>query len=124
MYKSPIDVMIADIQHQIAQQQDEEIYKAVVSVGINVDKDELIRALQYDRRQYDKGYAAGKRDAIADLVRCKDCKHRGEEGCCPMYFVDEIEWDDDGYIEVDYVPHDYTVDDGFCDRGERRTDNG
>ncbi len=63
MYKSPIDVMIADIQHQIAQQQDEEIYKAVVSVGINVDKDELIRALQYDRYQYDKGYADGTRDA-------------------------------------------------------------
>ena len=49
MYKSPIETMIADIQHQIAEQQDEEIYKAVVSVGINVDKDELLRALQYDR---------------------------------------------------------------------------
>jgi hypothetical protein len=61
-------------------------------------------------------------DAV-EVVRCKDCKHRGEEGGCPMYFVDEIEWDDDGYIEADYVPHDYTVDDGFCDRGERRTDN-
>jgi hypothetical protein len=61
-------------------------------------------------------------DAV-EVVRCKDCKHRGEEGGCPMYFVDEIEWDDDGYIEADYVPHDYTVDDGFCDRGERRTYN-
>lgn len=68
MYKSPIDVMIADIQHQIAQQQDEEIYKAVVSVGINVDKDELLRALQYDRQQYDKGYADGHRDAMESIV--------------------------------------------------------
>jgi hypothetical protein len=63
MYKSPIDVMIADVQHQIAQQQDEEIYKAVVSVGINVDKEELVRALRYDRYQYAKGYADGTRDA-------------------------------------------------------------
>jgi ssDNA-binding replication factor A large subunit len=61
-------------------------------------------------------------DAV-EVVRSKDCKHRGEKGGCPMYFVDEIEWDDDGYIEVDYVPHDYTVDDGFCDRGERRTND-
>ena len=57
-------------------------------------------------------------DAV-EVVRCKDCKNRGEEGSCPMYWVDEIEWDDDGYTEVDYVPHDYTVDDGFCDRGEK-----
>ena len=60
-------------------------------------------------------------DAV-EVVRCRDCKNRGDEGMCPMYWVEEIEWDDDGYTELDYVPHDYTVDDGFCDRGERRTD--
>ena len=64
MYKSPIDVLLADIQHQIAKQQDGEIYKAVVSVGINVDKEELIRALRYDRDQYEKGYADGQADAL------------------------------------------------------------
>ena len=48
-------------------------------------------------------------DAV-EVVRCKDCIHRGIEGRCPMYHVDEIEWDDDGYTEVDYVPHDYTID--------------
>ena len=58
-------------------------------------------------------------DAV-EVVRCKDCKNRQDEGKCPMYHVDEIEWDDDGYMEVDYVPHDYTADDGFCDRGERK----
>ena len=75
MYNSPIETLIADIQHQIAKQQEDEVYKAVVSVGINVDKKELIRALQYDRQQYDIGYADGKRDAINELVRCKDCKY-------------------------------------------------
>ena len=63
MYKSPIDMFVTDIQNQIVKQQDEEIYKAVVSVGINVDKDELIRALKHDRNQYEKGY----RDGIADI---------------------------------------------------------
>ena len=32
-------------------------------------------------------------DAV-EVVRCKDCKHRGEDGCCPMCFEEEIEWDD------------------------------
>ena len=62
MYKSPIDMLVTDIQHQIASQQDEQIYQAVVSVGVSVDKEELIRALQYDRRQYQKGYADGNAD--------------------------------------------------------------
>lgn len=56
---------------------------------------------------------------VVPVVRCKDCRHRGE-GCCPMYYEEEIEWDDDGYTEVDYVPCDRTMDDGFCDRGERK----
>ena len=59
MYKSPIEMLITDIQHQIVKQQDEEIYKAVLHYIPNVDKEELIRALQYDREQYDKGYADG-----------------------------------------------------------------
>jgi hypothetical protein len=62
MYKSPIDMLVTDIQHQIASQQDEQIYQAVVSVGVSVDKEELIRALNYDRDQYSKGYTDGKAD--------------------------------------------------------------
>lgn len=75
MYNSPIEMLITDIQHQIVKQQDEEIYKAVMHFVPNIDKEELIRALQYDRNQYDKGYADGKADAMAELVRCKDCKY-------------------------------------------------
>ena len=57
-------------------------------------------------------------DAV-EVVRCKDCKHRGDDTCCPMCFEETIEWDDDGYTEVDFVLHDHAVDNGFCDRGER-----
>ena len=62
-------------------------------------------------------------DAVP-VVRCKDCKHRGDDVHGPMCFEEMSEYDDgDGYMEVDYIPHDRTTDDGFCDRGERRTDN-
>ena len=57
-------------------------------------------------------------DAV-EVVRCKDCKNRGDEGMCPMYWIEEIQWDDDRYAEVDYVLHDYTTDDGFCCYGEK-----
>ena len=62
MYKSPIELLVAEIQYQIAKQQDEEIYKAVLNYVPNVDKEELIRALKYDRGQYEKGYADAKAD--------------------------------------------------------------
>ena len=109
MYESPIEMLITDIQHQIVKQQDEEIYQAVLHYVPNVDKNELIRALQYDRQQYEIGYANGKADAMADLVRCKDCKHYGYEPydngdkCCERWG----EW---------IFPN----KDDFCSYGERK----
>lgn len=41
-----------------------DILRAVQKYGINVDKEELLRALQYDRNQYEKGYDDGKADAL------------------------------------------------------------
>jgi hypothetical protein len=55
MYKSPIEV----ITQEITRQMDGQILKAVQAVDINVDKPELLRALQYDRHQYEKGYDDG-----------------------------------------------------------------
>jgi hypothetical protein len=75
MYESPINLIVTDIYNQMQKQQEEEVYKAVLHYVPDVDKAELIRALQYDREQYSKGYADGKRDAMAELVRCKDCIH-------------------------------------------------
>lgn len=87
MYDSPIDLYISDIQNQIVAQQDEQIYKAVVHFFPDVKRDELLKALRYDREQYGKGYADGKRDAMDELVRCKDCAHYepcegGKDFCC------------------------------------------
>lgn len=56
-------------------------------------------------------------DAV-EIVRCKDCKYRGNDIYCPMCFEEQIEYDDDGYMETDYIMHDHSTDNGFCDRGE------
>lgn len=56
MYKNPIEIIYDDIQYHI----EDGIIKAVQGVGINVDKEELIKALKYDRHQYEKGYADAK----------------------------------------------------------------
>jgi len=63
MYKSPIEI-IYEIQSGVKMQIENGILEAVGHYGINVDKDELIRALQYDRQQYEKGYDDGKAEAL------------------------------------------------------------
>lgn len=47
-YKSPIEM----IQSQMQMQVEDYIMKAIMKLGINVDKKELLRALEYDRNQY------------------------------------------------------------------------
>lgn len=66
MYKSPIDLIVGRMSVQL----EGEICRAVQNVGVDVDKDELLKALQYDRGQYQKGY----NDRDTEIVRCKDCK--------------------------------------------------
>lgn len=59
MYNSPIEIITTEITRQINKQIDEAVCQAVQSIGVNVNKEELIKALIYDRDQYDKGYADG-----------------------------------------------------------------
>lgn len=75
-YQSPIEV----IQTQMRNQIEGEIFKAVINVGVNVDKEELLKALQYDREQYQKGY----KDRDDQIIRCKDCIHNGKVEKCVL----------------------------------------
>ena len=79
MYESPIKIIestIDSLSKAIIKQKDDAIFAEIQSsFGVDLDREELIRALQYDRNQYEKGYSDGKADAEAALVRCKDCKH-------------------------------------------------
>lgn len=56
MYKSPIDIVQTGMRVKI----ENGIIKTVQDVGINVDKAELLKALAYDREQYQKGFADGR----------------------------------------------------------------
>lgn len=58
-YKSPIEIIAEEMQIEKTKQLEGDIYKAIQRYGINVDKDELIKALNYDRQQYEKGFSDG-----------------------------------------------------------------
>lgn len=64
MYQSPIEIIHGELEMQL----EGEVYKAVQRVGVNVNKEELLKALQYDRGQYDKGYEDGYDDGYAKAI--------------------------------------------------------
>lgn len=65
MYESPIELFsVEDYSKQIDEQIEKAVYEVVTKIGINVNREELIKALEYDRNQYEKGYADGKKNSI------------------------------------------------------------
>ena len=125
MYESPIKLFFPRFDEEIcniAKKQDEMVFEAVAKVGVTVDRDELIRALKYDRGQYDKGFADGKRAAMDELIRCAKCKHgefEQENGMWACVRCADYDADFDmftGFIEYHNENH-------FCSYGERRSDD-
>lgn len=64
-YESPIRIIAGNMTTKI----EDGIMSVVQSYGIEVDKAELMRALQYDRGQYEKGYDDGKVTRIFEGVK-------------------------------------------------------
>ena len=58
MWESPIKIT-EDIAKQMDMVIENGIMKAIQRVGIDVNKEELLKALEYDRNQYEKGYHDG-----------------------------------------------------------------
>ena len=63
MYDSPITLIATEVQMKM----ENDTLQAVQRYGIDVDKDELMKALNYDRGQYDKGYRDGYNDAMKKI---------------------------------------------------------
>jgi len=59
-YESPITKIEQEITSQIVKTEEKELtYEIKKAVGYSIEKEELIKALQYDRQQYEKGYQDG-----------------------------------------------------------------
>lgn len=64
MYKSPIEI----IETQMRMEYEDGVLKCVQNFLPNVDKDELFKALRYDRQQYSEGYADGYIKGATELA--------------------------------------------------------
>ena len=82
-WESPITKIYGDIHNEIVRQDEENCTFAIEqAIGYRVDKEELIKALQYDRNQYDKGYNDGRKEVFVEELQ----KIKAE--------IEEMEYDD------------------------------
>lgn len=95
-YKSPIEIAY-DWSNNVMKQTEDSVINAVYKIGVHVDKDELIKAMAYDREQYKAGYEDGLTDARADAIPVEWIKQQIEKvknGYRPYWLIDHIEWED------------------------------
>ena len=64
MYKSPIQMTVEEMMLNWEKQVEDYCVKAVQQYGFKVDKEELRKALAYDRNQYQTGYE----DALTENI--------------------------------------------------------
>lgn len=64
-YVSPVTVELRQIQREL----DNFILNEIRKYDVKVDKEELVKALKYDRNQYEKGYADGKKEAAREILQ-------------------------------------------------------
>lgn len=58
-------------------------------------------------------------DAVP-VVRCKECRFRGNPMNCPMCHEEDYYDEDYGF---DDIVRDKTIDEGYCQKGEREDEN-
>mgnify|MGYP007133737283 CR=1 FL=1 len=69
MYESPITAIVNDICSDLQKKEDKHTMECVRNVGIDVNKKELLKALSYDRNQYEKGYKDGYNDGLNQISK-------------------------------------------------------
>lgn len=68
MYKSPITLLVQNMESQLYQKKEQTVWEAVNALGVVVDEEELSKALKYDRDQYSKGYKDGVNEVLNKIT--------------------------------------------------------
>ena len=69
MYDCPISEQVGAIELMVREEHDRNIVRAVQKIGIDIDKEGLVEALNHDRKRYEEAYQKG----------WDDCKKHYEE---------------------------------------------
>lgn len=73
MWECPITTYMSEIiNQQMVERENAITLKVSETIGVDVNREELIKALNYDRHQYEKGYADAKAEFTPKWTRVED----------------------------------------------------
>lgn len=86
MYEPPIQIDTKDIQSKF----ENDVMTVIQEYGISVDKNELVKALNYDRNQYFKGYMDGRlaAESKTEWISVEESLPRHGQLCIVAYAFD------------------------------------
>ena len=122
MYENPIMKYTDDIINDIVEKEEGYLVETVHKVGFNVDKEELAKALQYDRDQYEKGFNDGRASAepkwipvTERLPEVGDYYAEGLRESKPVLVCGKTKYGENGYALAvsTYITDDIDHDDGW-----------
>lgn len=95
-YESPIKMYIDKVTNNIIQEEEDYIISEIHKLGIVIDKEELMRALQYDRAQYELGFRDGSKNSIPiEWIEKWFSQFYGEQGLewnrCKRFMLEDWE---------------------------------
>lgn len=94
VYESPIKLILNETTKQLGIECENAVVKASLEMGVDVNKDELIKALAYDRDQYIKGFNDAIKEVLTEIGKWSGSSEWGRE-LPPFELIDRIrdlEW--------------------------------
>lgn len=95
MYEPPIEFFTEQVTSELNRVTDRYVLETLHKFDIDVNKEELLKALAYDRNQYNKGYEDGRANAVIHakweincdgyFPYCSNCKNEPEMRKLPRY---------------------------------------
>lgn len=68
LYKSPVEIMQQEVQTKMNDAIEQNVMQACFKIGVNVNKDELLKALEYDRNQFEEGRKCERASIRQELI--------------------------------------------------------
>lgn len=68
-WQSPIELIFGQADYHIREMENKVVADIQEQVGIHIDKEGLLKALNGSREQYEKGYAEGREDAYHESIK-------------------------------------------------------